>query len=325
MRVTRLLAPLLLATFIALTAACGGGSDDGVPEFPTVISLGEGDVFPSILNTSLAVGDNRVVMQLIGADDELLLDSGLSVRYFNLNRDEPVLSSEHEARLISTELNFIDENNGSSRTVTGTGGVYVTYPTFSEPGDWGAEITVIREGEQTVIPYRFTVRESSEEPAIGDLAPPSQQATTATEPIIEIDSSYPTRDAMHALTIAEAISSGKPSVIAFATPAFCTSRTCGPILDLVVDPLFFAYGDEVNFIHVEPYVLRDLREANVRNPVPAVLEWRLRTEPWIFVVDRDGKIAAKFEGIVARDEVETVLREELGLEPIVPPTPQLTD
>jgi hypothetical protein len=159
-----------------------------------------------------------------------------------------------------------------------------------------------------VTTFQFSVMETTIEPALGDPAPPSLQATTATEPIESIDSSYPTRNSMHSMTIADAVASGRPSVIAFATPAYCTSRLCAPVMDEVVDPLSSRYEGEANFIHVEPFFLRDLREANARNPVPAVIEWRLQGEPWIFVLDRKGNIAGKFEGIVALDEVEAVLQ-----------------
>jgi hypothetical protein len=301
---------IALVAFVCLAwipTSCGGGRSD-IPDFPTVIPLGEGDVFPSILNSSLAVGENRVAWQLIDGDDNLLLDGGMRIRYFNLNAEKPRLVAEVEARLISSETNFIDENNGFERTVTGTTGVYVTYVTFDEPGDYGAEVKVFRPGANRTVLYRFTVREKSEEPLVGDPAPPSVQATTATEPIEEIDSSFPFRAEMHTTSVADALQSGKPIVVTFATPAFCTSRTCGPMLDLVVDPLFFRYQDQVVFIHIEPYVLGELREAGRQQPVPAVLEWGLQTEPWIFVIGRDGRIAAKFEGIAARDEVESIVQ-----------------
>ena len=319
--------PACFIAFVAFLAAiaavgCDAKADGDYPDFPDVISLGEGTVFPSIMNSSLAVGDNRVVWQLIDADDNLLLDGGMRIRYFNLNADEPRLVDEVEARLIPTETNFIDENNGYERTVTGTTGVYVTHVSFDEPGDYGAEVKVFRtRGNETVL-YRFNVLEDSLEPSIGDMAPPSVQATTATEPIEEIDSSFPFRDAMHTTTVADALKTGKPLVVAFATPAYCTARTCGPVLDLVVDPLFWQYRDDVVFIHIEPYVLRDLRSGNVFTPVPATLEWRLQSEPWVFVVAPDGRIAAKFEGILARDELESVLQTLLDDDPAaVTPAP----
>jgi hypothetical protein len=117
---------------------------------------------------------------------------------------------------------------------------------------------------------------------------------------------------MHDTTIADAIASGRPAVIAFATPAFCRTRTCAPVMDTVMDPLFEEYSEQAAFVHVEPYALPELREANVQNPVPAVREWRLESEPWVFVVDADGNIIAKFEGIVSRAEVETALQAALN-------------
>lgn len=308
---------LLALVLTALAAAGCGGSDADVPDFPEVVTIGEGELFPSIINSALSVGQNRVSMQLIDREDNLLLDAELHVRYFNLNGDRPRLAGESDARLVSSELSFIDENHSFERTVTGTGGVYVTYATFDEAGDWGAEITIRRPGDETVVPYRFNVLEDGFEPGIGDPAPASVQATTATAPIDEIDSSSPFREPMHTTTVAEALESGRPLVIAFATPAFCTSRTCGPVLDLVIDPLFERYGDQATFIHIEPYSLRDLRATNVQNPVPAALEWRLQSEPWIFVVGRDGRITAKFEGLVAMDEVESVLQLALETGPAV--------
>lgn len=326
MRLSALFALVPLIVFMASLAPACGGSGGDVPEFPEVLSIGEGELFPSIVNSGLAVGPNRVSMQLIDRDDNLLLDAKLRVRYFNLNGKKPRFVSESDARLVTSELSFIDENHGSERTVTGNGGLYITYATFDEPGAWGAEITVERAGGARDILYRFNVLETPVEPGIGDPAPPSVQATTATTPLAEIDSSSPPRPAMHDVTVADALRTGKPLVIAFATPAFCTSRTCGPVMDTVMDPLFERYRDQALFIHIEPYSLRDLRATNAQNPVPAVLEWRLETEPWIFVVGRNGRIMAKFEGLVAADEVESVL--QLALErapaattPVVSPSP----
>ena len=41
-------------------------------------------------------------------------------------------------------------------------------------------------------------------------------------------------------------------------------------------------------------------------------EWRLETEPWIFVIGADGLVKAKFEAAVSQEEIETALRAALG-------------
>jgi len=38
-----------------------------------------------------------------------------------------------------------------------------------------------------------------------------------------------------------------------------------------------------------------------------VLEWGISTEPWIFTVDRSGRIAASFDGVRGPDELDDAL------------------
>lgn len=303
----RHVAALLLAAVCLAAAAACNASD--TPDFPKVVTLGSGELFPTILNSGLAIGQNRMSMSITDREDNRVLDAAVHLRYYNLNGKDPKLRSASDARFIPVELSYIDEQSNKERTPSGNDGAYVSYVDFDEPGDWGVEITLTRAGKKIKpIPFRFNVLEHSIEPVIGDAAPASVQQTLATTASIEdIDSSFPPRPAMHDTTIADALKTGKPLVVAFATPAFCRSRTCGPVMDTVMDPIAANYAGKAVFIHVEPYVLRDVREDNVRNPVPAAREWRLQTEPWVFVIDRRGRIAGKFEGIVAADEVESIL------------------
>jgi hypothetical protein len=295
----------------ALLSACGGSAGD---EFPRVVTLGEGNVFPAILNSSLTVGDNRLVLRLTDPEDTEVIGARVDLALYDLRGEDPAIVSETAARFISSELFFIDELGDRSRTVTGESGVYVAPVSFEGAGDWGLKLDIEGGGvSERDVPFRFTVVERSAEPMVGDAAPRSVQQTTATvTDIAEIDSSFPPRPHMHDVTIADAIAAGRASVVAFATPAFCRSRTCGPVLEDVMDPLYEEYGDRAEFIHVEPYVLRDLRAGFVQNPTPAAREWRLQSEPWIFVLDGQGMVRAKFEGIVAVDEVQAVLEQVLA-------------
>ena len=97
-----------------------------------------------------------------------------------------------------------------------------------------------------------------------------------------------------------------PFVVAFATPKFCTSRACGPVVD-VVDHVRKRIGKSpVRFIHVEIFEDNQPPELN-----RWVKEWKLPTEPWVFVVGRDGKIKARFEGSVSATELEAAVRANL--------------
>lgn len=310
----RFAALMLAATFALLLAASCGGSSNSDAEFPSVITLGKGELFPLITNQVLAAGDNRLTMSLMDRDDNKVLDATVHLRFYDLNGAKPHATTEADARFIPVELSYVNEQSNNEKSITGNDGAYVAYVNFDVPGNWGVKITVTRDGRtMDPLPFRFNVLPKPLEPGIGDAAPPSRQATLANVSSIEdIDTSYPPRPRMHNVSIADALKTGRPIVVAFATPAFCKSRTCAPVMDTVMDPLYAKYKDGAIFIHIEPYELPQLREANREEPVPATREWGLQTEPWVFVVDRGGRIAGKFEGVMAADEVEQALVEALA-------------
>ena len=95
-----------------------------------------------------------------------------------------------------------------------------------------------------------------------------------------------------------------PFVLLFATPKFCTSRTCGPVVDVAKAVQRSAAGRGIRFIHVEIY--QDNNPAQGFNRW--VKEWRLPTEPWVFLVGRDGRIKQRFEGSVSVAELTAALR-----------------
>jgi hypothetical protein len=109
-------------------------------------------------------------------------------------------------------------------------------------------------------------------------------------------------------SVAESLAARTPFVLTFATPKFCTSRTCGPVVD-VVDAVRkrFALTD-VRFIHVEVY------EGNnpALGPNRWFREWRLTEEPWTFLVGRDGRVKQSFAGSVSVAELSAAVRKHLA-------------
>jgi hypothetical protein len=98
-------------------------------------------------------------------------------------------------------------------------------------------------------------------------------------------------------------------VIVFATPAFCASQACGPLLDQV--KALRPDHEGIEFVHVEIY--DDLQvEVEDLTPVPAVSEWGLPSEPWVFVVASDGVVSAAFEGAVSDEELTAAVDAVAG-------------
>jgi hypothetical protein len=303
---------IALLALLVTASACGSGADQG-SRWPRVLEIKDRDIIPLLVQHTLTVGDDRFSLGLQDTENQLILRANVTFRFFKIEGERGTLKAEMPATYVGFDTNFVHEHeDGTQHTHIGPEvGVYVARFVFDEPGDWGVEVNGERDGQRfDPIQVRFGVLEQGIDtvPVIGDPAPRTQQVTLRdVGDISEIDTTNPPNPEMHELTVAEALDTGKPVVVAFATPAFCTSRTCGPVMDKVVVPLFEKYRDRAVFIHIEPYDLMKARAGDGLVPVPAMEEWGLSTEPWVFVIDREGSIAAKFEGIMGADEVEAVL------------------
>jgi hypothetical protein len=139
-------------------------------------------------------------------------------------------------------------------------------------------------------------------PEVGERAPRVSTPTVAsTAGAIDLLETRVPPDSMHEVDLAEVLGR-RPVVLVFATPALCSSRVCGPVVD-VAEQVKADHGDEAAFIHMEIYE-RNRVEAGLR---PQVKAWRLPTEPWAFVIDRRGRIAARLEGAFSARELDEAL------------------
>jgi hypothetical protein len=82
-----------------------------------------------------------------------------------------------------------------------------------------------------------------------------------------------------------------PVALLFSTPQLCISRVCGPVTDIAVY-LQHRFGSRITFIHQEIYV-NNQPSKGLR---PQLKAYGLQTEPWLFTIDRHGRIAARLEG-----------------------------
>ena len=270
-----------------------------------------------LLTTSeLVVGQNRLAFGLL-KDGKLLADARVAVRVYALQDGDARLITETPARYERLEVieggKRIHIHPDGSRHVHGDAtdvqGIYVARVTFPRAGTWGLEI-LAQSGGGAVEPARLSVSVIADSltPMAGRPAPRSRNriASDVSE-LKQIDSSDPPDPRLHQTRIADAIAQGKPQVIVFATPRYCTSRVCGPVVD-VVRTLIPTYGERVVFIHEEIW------ETGLQKFSPTVEEWNLRSEPWIFVVDGAGIIRARFEGVTTGRELEAALRLVLAPE-----------
>jgi hypothetical protein len=75
----------------------------------------------------------------------------------------------------------------------------------------------------------------------------------------------------------------------------------------VAEQLKADYGDQAEFIHMEIYRDNDVNKGFR----PQVAAWRLPTEPWVFTIDKTGKVAARLEGAFSARELEAAIHKAL--------------
>lgn len=277
----------------ALAWACSRGVDSD----DTADQLGPEAPDPSqaisVVATSLIVarGDSRQGFAVFRGQRPFVPD-GVKAK---------IVTPDDEKIDVSTDRHRISRGIGGRSEPTDVTDIFVVRHEFDEPGIWGVEVSFDGgRGEAS-----FQVLEDSENPSprVG------QEATAVESPTTEDArgvSPICTRDpacSMHEMTVEEAVTSGKPSVLVFATPQFCTSRTCGPVVD-VVEEQAERFGDDVAFVHIE--IWRNDEEAVNKPPegwAPAFAAWKFQTEPWVIFVDADGTIKDRWLGTFGSGEL----------------------
>ena len=249
----------------------------------------------ALASTDLAVGPNRLVFGVLGGAGPVRA-SDVKARFVYVDGDASAVLFEAEAR-------FVEWPGGSS-------GVYVIDGVeFDSAGRWGMIVDgVTDDGTALVGQSGLVVNQESSSPAVGSPAPRSASKTSSDVADLSELTTSPTPDpSLYELSIADAIGGGQTTVVTFATPAFCQTATCGPQVG-VLSSLRLRHT-ESTFIHVEVYdnpdeIDGDLSRARIS---PLMEEWGLMTEPFTFVIDAEGQIAAKFEGFVTEEELESAL------------------
>jgi hypothetical protein len=246
-------------------------------------------------SSDFAVGDNRVAFLLVREDGSTVAAPRVEVSYQPTDGAEVRTTA---ARLIPFGAEDAEEGDATAVYVANLVGL-------AEGKRW----LVVEPPDEELQGFQIlSVKQRSLAPAVGERAPASDTPTLATAPAEEITTARPPDVELLRHSVADAIAEGVPFVVAFATPQFCQTRACGPTVDIVDATRRRFAGRDVRFIHVEIY------EDNTpgKGPNRWVTEWNLPSEPWVFVVDGDGVVRARFEGAVAADELERAVRGVLG-------------
>ena len=182
--------------------------------------------------------------------------------------------------------------------------VYSTNVDFPANGDWAIGALIRKDGKLTAtFLSSAAVGVHKKVPQVGEKAPLIHTPTPADVggDMSKITTRIPP-DTQNRVDYADAYGK-EPIVLLFATPQFCQSRVCGPVVD-VAEQVKQEYGEEAAFIHMEIYNDNDPSK-HVR---PQVKAFHLPNEPWLFAIGRDGRIKDTIEGAFGVEELTRVVK-----------------
>jgi hypothetical protein len=169
-------------------------------------------------------------------------------------------------------------------------------------------LAVSRDGHKLIgAAGEIAVAASSPIPAVGQRPPDIATDTLATvHGDLGLLTTRVPPESMHSVSFDQVLGK-RPVALLFSTPALCISRVCGPVTDIMVE-LQHEYGNRITFIHEEVYVNND----PAKGLRPQLHAFHLQTEPWLYVIDRQGVITARLQGafgvVEARQALESGLR-----------------
>jgi len=314
----RLLLSLLAAAVVL--SACGSDDDGGAAPAPPQPPAAAPADFPSvtgktlneliadlphgaILNVSSAKGQqpgrNRLGFAIVDRANKQIDVSAVAV--YTAKPDGTQLRGPFAARKESLDVDTRYRSQQTASDLASGDTFYVADAFYGSRGPHVAIGLVRLDG-------RLVVAESVGEIMVGEKGGPPQVGEPAIKvhtqtgadvggDLTKLSTRIPPAGEMLEADFAEVVGK-KPVVLLFATPALCASRTCGPVVD-IAEQVRAENGKGVTFIHQEIYQDNDPGKP-YRQQVRA---WRLPTEPWAFVVDRSGKVAARFEGVFSVGEL----------------------
>lgn len=292
---TMLVAFLLSAVCAACGSAAPGKSGGHIISNPT-LSPGR-KVVPVIASSEVLVGQNRFLVGLLNRNGAPIATPHTQMRIAFF---DPKRSSNSPSSTIHTHFIW-----GLKPAI----GFYEGHAHFDHAGMWDAAITLSGGGFHETDRQSFPVLTHGSTPAVGQRVPASNSPTGSGKQLARITTDPHPDPRFYSTSIAQAVTAHQPFVVVFATPRYCVSQLCAPMLDIV--KRVSRSIPKLTFIHVEIYRLpRSGKLPSNPGSLPestAVKQWGLQSDPWTFVVNAHGRVAAKFEGTVTPGELKSAI------------------
>jgi hypothetical protein len=302
-------AAVLLALGCLLLAGCGGSAKSGTPSSTSATSAappaGSLEALWRSAKQHVGVvegssdyqpGRNRVSFLVVDSQARVVSTPTATVWVATGLKDRPYLRTVARSEPIGVP-------GGAS---AGIGSIFVTHVRLPKSGKYWLLASPVGSPQSISALGNLVVGAKPDAPGVGAHAVPSRTPTLAStggKLALLTTATHPDRR-LYSVSVAQALAQHVPFVLTFATPKFCQSRTCGPVVDVVDAVAKKLASTQIRFIHVEIYKENDPAKGFNR----WVKEWNLPNEPFTFLVDRNGIIRAKLSGAFSVGELEQTIR-----------------
>lgn len=285
----------LLASGALVLAACAGDDDSSTDGDPS--ATGDGAAPASIATSQdgftlaarfsqevIVPGTPRLPFSL--ADDTSLLSDGPSVLSGEVRDADGAV--------------VIPSISAKRRTVTEGISYWDFHPTIDELGIY---YLVVDGGTPDGGAFQINDPATVLVPHVGEQLPAFDTPTTAdprgVDPICTRIDGGPCP--FHAITLTEALASGKPVAYLIGTPAHCQFGTCAPGMESLITASK-RLGDRLVVVHAEVYT-----DDSATVATPAVDAYNLAFEPTLFLADRSGTIVQRLDAAWDQSELDEEL------------------
>ncbi len=183
-------------------------------------------------------------------------------------------------------------------------------------GPWEVQVTAAIEGRPYVGTGTLEVASDQGTPPLGSLVPGGETPTMrdAQSLMHHISSDPEPLTAFYTWSLDDALAQHQPTVFVLDSYAFRPNAACGGALGILHE-VFIDYPG-LTIIHAEPWHMAMGPEGHMLEldppQGPAVLTdyaeaWGIEEPPWVFVIDRDGRLQAKFTGVIGSDELRAAI------------------
>ncbi len=295
-------------------SGCSGG--DSKPKASSGQGVSVGDAGPNELFAETATFEvvagkpQRLMVGLSTKDQRVLAGGSVTFSLIPADADKSAKPLVVNAPFLGLPgMPVVSGDARIGRPSTGIG-VYATNVTIPTPGFWTIDIAA---ADKKVAQTAVEVLAKSQVPAVGELAPLTKNLTLTSPGVQQqwLDSTAsaesPADPLLHSTVIADAIAAKRPLVIVVSTPAYCVSRFCGPVTELIRTRGEKAEGTDLAFVHLE--VWREFEKTVVNR---GAADWILANgaegrEPWVFIVGRDGRITARFDNVIDEASLDAAI------------------